>query len=348
MTRASRARALTLSLAAGVLAIAAFAPPAQAHDDATRDMAFAAENFLAALDDSQRARASFEFKDAERVNWHFVPRQRRGLSWNDMSAPQRHLATALVASGLSHSAYIKAATIMSLEEILRDLEQGRGPTRDPGGYYWSIFGKPGPDNTWGWRVEGHHLSINFTIADGHDVSASPSFFGSNPAEVRQGPRKGLRPLAREEDLAFDLLKSLTPEQRAKAVFSDKAPNDILTGASRKASPQSPEGVPASALNADQVAKLRELINEYARRARPEVADKDLAAIEEAGFGKVHFAWAGSDAPGKGHYYRVQGPTFLLEFANTQNDANHIHAVWREFNGDFGDDILAKHFREEDH
>ncbi len=303
---------------------------------------------LAGLDDTQRKVATFEFKDPERLNWHFIPRDRKGLSWKQMSPAQRHLATSLLASGLSQRGLIKATTIMSLEQILLELEQGRGPKRDPEEYYWSLFGTPAPKGTWGWRVEGHHLSLNFTVVDGSVASATPSFLGTNPAEVRQGPRAGLRVLAAEEDLGRDLLRSLDPEQRQTAVVAPTAPPDVLSGASRKAEPLQPEGLAAARMTDAQQALLRKLVEEYLRRARPEVADADLLQIEKAGWGKVAFAWAGPTEPGKGHYYRVQGPTFLLEYDNTQNDANHVHAVWREFHGDFGDDVLARHYRETPH
>ncbi|MBL9126209.1 MAG: DUF3500 domain-containing protein, partial [Verrucomicrobiales bacterium] len=200
----------------------------------------------------------------------------------------------------------------------------------------------------GWRVEGHHFSANFTIVQGKYVSATPSFLGSNPAEVRQGPRQGLRALAGEEDIGRELFRSLDPAQRAVAVIAPEAYPDVLTGDKRTVSPLEPAGLPSSKLTPSQLKTLRRLVEEYVRRARPEVADADLERIEKAGFDNVHFAWAGPDAPGKGSYYRVQGPTFLLEYDCTQNNANHIHAVWRDFAGDFGEDILARHYRETPH
>lgn len=330
-------------------ALLALALPGRAHDHSPAgDMADAARAFLNALSEDQRKTATFEFQSPERVNWHFIPRDRKGLAWKDMSAAQRHLATALLASGLSHRGMVKATTIMSLEQVLLELEQGRGPKRDPEAYYWTVFGKPDAQGAWGWRVEGHHLSLNFTVADGKVASATPSFLGSNPGEVRQGPRAGLRALGAEEDLGRALLRSLDDSQRSVAVLAAVAPADILTGASRKADPLSPAGLSVAGMTDSQRQQLRRLVEEYLRRARPEVADADLAEIEKAGWEKVTFAWAGPAEPGKGHYYRVQGPTFLLEYDNTQNDANHIHAVWREFHGDFGDDVLARHYRETPH
>ncbi len=312
------------------------------------EMAGAANAFVASLDDAQRAKALIPLADDERKNWHFIPRVRRGLTWKDMNSSQQHLATALMASGLSQRGLVKAKTIMSLEHILLELEQGRGPVRDPALYYWSIFGTPAAKGTWGWRVEGHHFSVNFTVVEGQHVSATPSFLGSNPAEVREGPRKGLRALAAEEDIGRELFRSLDATQRAVAVIAEEAFPDILSGANRKATPLAPEGLSTAKMTPSQREILNRLIAEYVHRARPEIAQADLAKMEKAGFDKVHFAWAGQDTPGKGSYYRVQGPTFLLEYDNTQNNANHIHATWRDFDGDFGEDILARHYRETPH
>ncbi len=322
-------------------------PPARAHTPG-EEMAGAASTWLAALDAAQRGQAVFALGDGERVNWHFIPRDRKGLAWRDMTPAQRHLATGLLASGLSQRGLVKAATIMSLEQILLEIEQGKGPRRDPEGYYWTVFGEPSATGTWGWRVEGHHLALNFTIVGGRQVASSPSMFGSNPAEVREGPRRGLRVLAAEEDLGKELLRSLSPEQRKIAVISAEAPKDVITGAERKVKPLEPKGLAAENLNGAQQKLLRQVLEEYARRCRPEVADEDLAEIDRAGFGQISFAWAGGDQPGQGSYYRVQGPTFLLEYDNTQNNANHIHAVWRKFSGDFGDDLLARHYQSTAH
>ena len=341
MTRATMIASLACWISAGSLLTAQADGPGV-------EMATAANHFIALLDETQRAKALIPFQDAERQNWHFIPMIRRGLTWKEMTPAQRHLATSLLASGLSQRGYIKAKTIMSLEQILLELEQGKGPVRDPDLYYWAVFGQPSADGTWGWRVEGHHFSANFTVVEGRHISATPSFFGSNPAEVRQGPRQGLRALAAEEDLGLELFRSLDDKQRAVAVIAEEAFPDVITGDKRKVAPLSPEGLSASKMTSSQRESLKRLIEEYVRRARPEVADADLAQIEKAGFKNVHFAWAGQDAPGKGTYYRVQGPTFLLEYDCTQNNANHIHAVWRDFAGDFGEDILARHYRETPH
>ena len=319
----------------------------RAHDPVAEQMALSAGTFLKALSDEQRAAATFEFKSDERVNWHFVPRERKGLSFDQMSPSQRVLAHGLLNSGLSHQGYFKATTIMSLEQILRELEQGRGPKRDPEKYYFSVFGTPDAHGTWGWRVEGHHLSLNFTIAEG-EVSATPNFMGSNPGEVREGPRQGLRVLAGEEDLGRKLVQSLSAEQKRTTIYTDKAPSDVITVADRKARVLEPKGISLEALNEEQAEVLWALIREYIFRARGEFAEKELAEIQGADPGEIFFAWAGSTEPGQGHYYRVQGPAFLLEYDNTQNNANHVHAVWRDLKNDFGEDLLRQHYDESHH
>lgn len=312
--------------------------------DVAESMAAAANNFLASLDDDQRKAARFEVKDEERKNWHFIPKERNGLPLKRMDTTQRNLAFALLNSGMSNSGYAKALTIMTLEQILWELEN-HSPKRDPEMYHVSIFGEPGSNATWGWRVEGHHLSVNFTIAEGKQISGTPSFFATNPAKVIEGPRKGLRVLAREEDLARELVKSFKPKQREAIIIAAEAPRDILTSAERKVSPLDATGITYAAMNDAQRKLLWQLIREYVTRHRSELAQADLAKIEKAGLDGIQFAWAGGVEPREGHYYRVQGPTFLLEYANTQNDANHVHAVWRDFENDFGDDILRRHFEE---
>ena len=321
---------------------------ASAHSPA-EEMGDAAKHFLASLTPEQQAKAWFELKDDERKNWHFIPRERKGLPIKEMTPAQRNLAHALLSTGMSQRGYAKAVTIMSLEQVLYDLEgAGRRFPRDAELYFVSIFGQPGDKQAWGWRVEGHHLAINFIIANGKDISATPSFMGTNPAEVREGPRKGLRVLAAEEDLARQLVKSFDAGQKKIAIYTNTAPADIITGAERKAKVLATTGLPASRMNKDQSKVLLELIREYVQRHRPEVADRDLEKIQKAGFTKIYFAWAGGLERGEKHYYRIQGPTFLMEYDNTQNDANHIHAVWRDFENDFGDDLLRKHYEQTPH
>jgi Protein of unknown function (DUF3500) len=322
-------------------------PDGRSHGDpiarASHEMAHCATNLWAALSDEQKKKAGFTFKDDQRYDWHFIPRPRKGLPWKEMTGGQRALAHALLASGLSQRGYIQAQTIMSLEEILKEMEQGKGPVRDSDLYFFSIFGTPGGKDPWGWRVEGHHLALNFTIAGDKGVAGGPTFMGTNPAEVRVGPRKGLRVLAHEEDIARTLVKLLSDDQKKKAIISAEAPKDIISYVARKAKPIDPVGLMSSDMTADQKAMLTGLIAIYAEKLRPELAAQDLAKILKAGPDKIGFAWAGSIELGKPHYYRVQGPTFLIEYDNTQNDGNHVHSVWRDYESDFGEDLLKKHY-----
>lgn len=314
---------------------------------AAEEMTEAAQNYLAALTSEQRAKGVFEIKQEERLNWDFVPHARAGLPFKEMTPAQKQLGQALLNSGLSQRGYAKAVTIMSLDQVLYDLEN-QSPRRDPEMYYLTIFGNPSPREPWGWRVEGHHLSLNFTILKGDVVSSSPAFFGSNPAEVRAGPRQGLRVLGDEDELGRQLIRALTEDQKRTAKFSDAAPREIITGKAHRVSPLTPEGLAFKEMNAEQQKLFQQLVSEYAHRLRAELAEADLQRIATAGWDKVHLAWAGSLEPGEGFYYRVQGPTFLLEFDKTQDKANHIHTVWRDFQKDFGEDLLRRHYEATPH
>ncbi len=307
-------------------------------------MTLAAQHFLASLTPEQRAQAVFPFQADERENWHFIPKERKGLALLDMQPHQKELAQALLAAGLSQQGYIRAVSIMSLEDALRIIENADPNYRNPQKYYFSIFGEPSDTGTWGYRVEGHHLSQNFTVVNGK-IADTPSFFGANPAEVRDGPRKGLRILGAEEDLARDLLESLTAEQKKIAIVTDKAYPDILTMASRKAAlAGQPSGLSAAKMTATQVGLLEALVADYASNVPEQLAEARMEHLRQAGT-NIFFAWAGAEQRGAGHYYRIQSPTFLIEYDNTQNNANHIHSVWRDFNGDFGLDLLALHYQQ---
>jgi len=323
----------SLALAAvGVIGLALWAG---AKVDATGNrMAESAARFLSALDDSQKTQATFGFDDPERLNWHFIPRPRKGLPIKAMSPAQRALAFGLIQTGLGGSGYLKATTIMSLEAILKDLEQGRGPARDPELYFLSIFGTPSESGRWGWRVEGHHLSLNFTLEKGAIVSATPAFFGSNPGEVRQGPRQGLRTLADLEDRALRLLQALTDDQKKVAITAEKAPADIRAANTPQPPTEAAEGIAYGQLDDVQKPMLQALVEAYAADMTPEVASAWLDEIKKVGPENVRFSWTGAPDRNSGHAYKVQGPTFLVEFNNTQNNANHVHAVWRNMLGDF--------------
>ncbi len=317
-------------------------------------MAQSAQHLVNALTPEQAQKTQFAFDAADRTLWHFVPdnnfeqvhgHPRPGLTFGQLEPYQRRLADALLSSGLSRIGFQKAVTIMSLEDVLRQKENDTTGRRDPLRYHVSIYGKPEPQGTWAWRVEGHHVSVNYTIKDGHIVGSSPSFFGSNPNEVREGPRKGLRVLADEQDLAHKLMNSLNEQQRKVALIDPKAYPEILTAYQTRAKLENqPPGIAASKLTAEQFETLVSVLETYANNMPAEVAEKRVKQIHATPKDKMLFAWAGSTEPGKGEYYRIQAPTFLVEYDNTQDHNNHSHTVWRDFNGDFGFDVLAMHHR----
>lgn len=324
-----------------------------AGDGKTSDtMASAANNLLASLDADQRATVMLDFSGAERVDWHFIPKERKGLSMLDMSPDQHHLVHALLSASLSRTGYGKTTTVMSLETVLRRIEEAAGGNpftsmRDPLRYHVTFFGEPSDDGDWGWSFEGHHVSLNFTVVAGDATASTPLFLGANPHRVPSGPREGLRALGREEDLARTLLESLDEDQRKKAVIGDEAPRDIFSSNQPRLERQVPRGVPASALTPEQRELLDALIEEYASNVPPDLADKRRAQVKAAG-NAIHFAWMGPAEVGAPHYYRVQAPNFVIEYDNVQNAANHSHTVWRDFDGDFGRDLLAEHHREYEH
>ncbi len=315
-------------------------------------MSETAGNFLKSLTPEQLAKAKFPFEGEERYFWHYIPsddipkrfgRPRNGVPIRDMTPAQRHLAQALLSAGLSQRGHVKVSSIMSLEDVLRVLEKDSGERRNPEKYFFSIFGEPAEKGTWGYRVEGHHVSLHFTVVDGK-VVGSPTFLGANPAEVREGPRKGLRVLSAEEDLGRAILESLDAAQKKVAIVSDTAYPDILTEASRKAALKGqPSGLSAAKFTPKQKALLTDLLSEYAENLPEDMAEARLNRIKQAG-NNLFFAWAGVAERGGPHYYRVQGPTFLIEYDNTQNKANHIHSVWRDFDGDWGQDLLSQHYK----
>ena len=326
-----------------------FSTSAFSHPDQTAaDMANAANAFLATLKPEQIAKATFELDDTNRTRWHFVPTEmhpRHGLSFREMQQEQQHMAYALLASVLSARGLQKTAQIMSLEQILHDANPKGRFARDPKWYFVSIFGKPSVKGTWGWRFEGHHLSLSFTVVDGHVGGLTPSFLGTNPGKVLDGPRKGLQVLASEEKIARALTRSLNAEQRKVAVVDEKAPADIITKADRKARRLEPLGLAASEMNKKQFTQLWTLIEEYLRNYRPDLAEEGLKQLEGLDLKMIHFAWAGSLESGKGHYYRIQAPDFLIEYDNTQNGANHVHCVVRDLKRDFGADLLRQHYEQ---
>jgi hypothetical protein len=327
--------------------VGVLANPVHAHEElAANDMAAAANSLIASLTPEQKSASVFAMGHDHRLDWHFIPKERRGTTLKEMTPQQQHLTTALLAASLSSKGLVKTSSIMSLEQVLQTIE---GPerrfSRDPEQYHISIFGEPGPKKTWGWRFEGHHLSLSFTIVDGEHISATPSMMGTNPAIVPNGPHKGLQILADEENWARQLAKSLSDAQKSKAILSDKAPDDILSENQREISPLEPAGISWTDLDDAQRKLVWKLVETYVDRARGEIAEADIKRIVDAGKEHIHFAWAGGLERGQGHYYRIQGPTFLIEYDNTQHNANHIHCVYRDFTEDFGEDLLKRHYEE---
>jgi len=314
-------------------------------------MAAAANAWLASLTPEQRQRAAFGFGDDERLRWHFIPNEmfpRKGLMIKEMTEPQRKLAHDLLKTGLSQRGYLTVAGIMELEDILKVVEAGGRFARNKEEYLFSVFGTPAATGAWGWRVEGHHVSLRFTVANGATVAAAPAFLGTNPAEVRDGDKKGTRLLGAREDTGRALVEALTPEQRTAAIVNATAPGDILTMNTNDIAPLAPAGVAYAALTPAQRTLLMQVVDAYLSAMHTDTAAERRAAIEKAGLDSIAFAWAGPTARGEKHYYRVQGPTFLVEFDNTQNNGNHVHSVWRDFNGDFGRDLLREHLAEVEH
>jgi hypothetical protein len=339
-------KGLRVLLAAVVLAsMAGLAYVAQQTEAPGTQMVVAAQGFLSSLEGKGKERATFPFDSKERTNWNFVPLQdkdknytRKGLPLEEMTPEQKKTALALVKAGTSQEGNVAAVTIMSLEAILREQETKGAMVRNPEWYFFTVFGTPAKTGKWGWRVEGHHLSLNFTMEGTQVVSATPNFFGANPAEVKAGTKKGLRILAPSEDLAFQLFKALDDDQKKVAHQEKPFPEPGQKESAPKVG--EPVGLAAGKMTAAQKGILTKLLKTYTDRMPGEVGELELKLAKEAGLDKVHFAFTGAPELGKGHTYRVQGPTFVIEFLNIQadsggNPANHIHSCWRRIKGDFG-------------
>jgi hypothetical protein len=336
--------AMSLFLLAGCLAMAVRPVAADALSDR---LAGAASAFLATLAPAERSKVQLSFDSDERFNWFYIPKDRVGLPLKQMSREQQGAALRLIEAGLSQKGYSKAEAIRALDLVLADIE--KDPVRrDPEKYYLTLFGEPSPTGTWGMRWEGHHVSLHWTLVNGVAIATTPQFFGSNPAEVRGGPKKGTRVLHAEEDLGRALVTALSAEQRAVAILSPTAPADILTTNTRKAAIQANAGLTYKAMTAAQRGMLLSLIEEYASTQAKALAAQRVAKLTKAGLDAVTFAWMGGIEKGALHYYRVQGPTFLIEYDCVQNEGNHIHAVWRDFDGDFGVDLLEQHYKKSAH
>lgn len=297
-------------------------------------------SFVNSLTEIQKSKALFELSDEERFNWKYIPIDRKGISLKQLNASQKQLAFEVLQSSLSKQGYKKAKDIIGLEKVLF-LLSGKA-YRDEELYYLSIFGKPTHNNIWGWRFEGHHLSLNFTVKNGQLSAVTPNFWGANPAKVKSGDKKGLRVLKQEEDLGRQLINNLTNEQQKIAIIAASAYKEILTKNKSEINPLANKGILYAALTDPQKKQLLKLISVYLSNMSEEVAQSRYQGIQQHGLESIQFAWAGSTQANNRHYYRIQGTTFLIEYDNVQNQGNHIHTVWRDFAGDFGRDILKEH------
>ena len=332
---------------------------AVAYHGTTEDLMVKTANaWLSSLNSNQITSAQYKLDNPDYETWHFVPDnnfvsargyRRNGLTYKEMTPEQSTLADALLAASVSRIGFVSVKTIMSLEEVLRIKEKDTVGRRDVNLYHFSVFGKPSMSGDWAWRLEGHHISLHFLMRDGKLVSTSPTFLGANPHEVREGPRKGVRPLGAREDSARKLMMSLDGALKKQALVSEEAYRDILTSADTRAKIEGqPRGIAADQLTDEQYSMLLEAADQYAVSMPPEQAEKRKAMVRAVPRDKLFFAWAGSVEPGGGDYYRIQSAEFLIEYDNTQNRNNHSHSVWREFDGDFGRDILAAHYRDDTH
>ncbi|QDT03177.1 hypothetical protein K227x_15590 [Rubripirellula lacrimiformis] len=334
------------SLVVLVICVSAFAVAGlKVGDPPGMQMQSFAEAFVASLDSDQKAKAMLPYDSDARVDWHFIPKKtRKGLVLRDMDVAQRTAALRLVRAALSEAGYDKTNKIMINESVLFKLEgDKRNWDRDPNKYYITLFGQPSNTGAWGLSFEGHHLSLNFVCRDGKMVDSTPQFFAANPATIMDdvdGPLgKGTRILKQEEDLAFQLIGSLSGEKLDAAVIAEDAPKEIRFAGEAQPAVGNPEGIPFGKLDPAQRKLLRELVSVYVDAVADDIAEQRRELIEASGWENVYFAWAGAKEPGIGHYYRVRGNDFLIEFVNTQpdasgNPANHIHAVWRDLTGDF--------------
>ncbi|MEE2990386.1 MAG: DUF3500 domain-containing protein [Planctomycetota bacterium] len=338
-------RRIALAMVA-LVALASFGWAALRVTSSGRGMTASAQDFLASLNEQQRQTATMDYDDAARVDWHFIPKDtRKGVRIKDMNDAQRRKARKLLRSCLGKVGFDKATMIMAMEGVLRELEKANPGrfARDPELYYFTIFGDPSTESRWGLSIEGHHMSLNFVIHEGEVVSSTPTVLCANPTIIPDdlaGSPKGTRVLAVEELLAFELLDSLEGDHRSTAVIDEQAPREVRAAGEAQPPQEDAVGLAAGEMDEQQQAILRALLSSYLSTVNGDVAAARVDAIEEAGFDHVHFAWAGASKPGTGHYYRIQGPTFLVEFVNTQpdaagNPASHIHLIWRDTAGDFG-------------
>lgn len=306
-------------------------------------------DFLNALNKEQLEKTSLPFDDTSRVSWHFLPSSmypREGITLGELNATQKDLFAKMFREFISESGYKKTKQIINLENIL--VELGGDPDfRDATKYFIAFYGNPKKDDIWAWSFEGHHVSLNFTISK-NKIVASPRFYGANPAIVTKGKNKGLHTLHKEETLAYGLLHSMTEIQKKQAIFRTVAFKDIVTSHDSEVSPLDKKGISVKSLDASQKELLKAIIMEYLKSLPKQQAEQRAQQITKEELNDITFGWAGNTALGEAHYYRIQGTSFLIELDNTQNNANHIHCVWRDFNGDFGRDLIKEHYKNAAH
>jgi hypothetical protein len=342
MTSKSLIGTVLIFVSLAAVLISSHAKEPDESDDKQSAGTAAARALLQSLPEAKRKQARLSFDSSERTNWNYVPTKRAGVALAELDAKQEALIDPLLRSALSPAGLKAAQQIVQHESILAEIEGN--PRRDPELYYTAVFGEPGPTAPWAWRFEGHHLSVNATHVDGQTQVVAPLFMGANPARVPNGPKAGLRLLAAEEDVARDLMRMLPEARRTRAMLDDDAFPDIITRNDPKVRALNIEGLAAGAMSQPEQAQLRKLLQVYSGRLTESAAREQLERIERAGFDKLHFGWAGSLEAGKPHYYRVHGPTVLIEYDNTQDNANHIHSVWRDLERDFGGDLLRAHYQ----
>jgi hypothetical protein len=308
-----------------------------------------AEDFLKSLDTEQLKKAQLPFDHLSRQVWHFLPGSmwpRAGIMLKDLNRTQKQKVFVLLREHVSEAGFEKIMSIIDLEKVLAKMGQDE-EMRDPEKYFVAIYGNPMEDKLWAWSFEGHHISLNFTITN-KKVSMTPRFLGASPAIIPSGYREGERTLAAEDDMGLALINSMSTEQRISTIFSTHPYFEIVTSNATEVGPLSPVGIAMRELNEDQQNKLKELIAEYLSAMPEPLAQQRMKQIDREDFSEIRFAWAGATELGKGHYYRIQGLTFLIEFDNTVGNANHIHTVWRDFDGDFGKDIIKEHYSQQSH
>ena len=309
----------------------------------------AVERFLGALSNRSKMLAIIDFNSKERFNWHYIPKTRKGLSIFEMTQQEKSNAKNLLQVLLSPSGYATAEKIIQHEIRLKEIEESKNIsrfTRDPMLYYFTIFLSDNDFDIFGIRVEGHHLSINITIQKNNLISVTPNFFGANPALVKSGGDKGLRILDREEDFANEIYLSLSQKQLSRAVIYDEAPNDLITKADFQVLVNTEIGLSVDHMSNAQIKKLYDLIEIYINRNPSSFSNKLLCQVKKYPKEKIFFAWAGSPELGKGNYYRISTPSIFIEYDNTQDNANHIHSVFRYIDNDFGVNSLHAHYENE--